>query len=72
MSPAEPLPSRTIPLTRVRRARATPAPTAPSATASCVALPRASMPSEALQPFCGFAAAMAELARQSDQRCSRR
>lgn len=57
MSPAEPLPSRTIPLTRVRRARATPAP----ATSS-----------EALQPFCSFAAAMAELARQSDQRRSRR
>ncbi|HEY0914810.1 MAG TPA: hypothetical protein VGE22_08075 [Solimonas sp.] len=56
MSPAEQPSSRTVSLDRVRRARATPAPAA----------------SEALQPFCGFAAAMAELARQSDQRRSRR
>ncbi|WP_165797443.1 hypothetical protein [Solimonas fluminis] len=49
MSPAEPSQSRTVAPIRARRSRAMPAPAASP---------------EALQPFCGFAAAMADLARR--------
>lgn len=58
MSQADRPQSRTATLHRVRPSRAAPA----------VALPQASMPSESLTPFCGFAAAMAELARRPQDR----